>query len=138
MMPGWGKKLSYCIAFGLDGAADVTHRYLRKNKFANVRDRCPEPVLPYILQEISTIRRKELADETRARLKNEDEREEKELRKFIADSIVKELSDAAKEASSAKKPNRKGDKSDTAAETEGPKQREAARRTGAGDIFYQV
>ena len=123
---------------------DVTRRYLRKDEFAKDRGRCPEPVLPYILQEISTLRREKLTDEARARLKSEDEREEEELRKYIVDSIVKELSDAAKGKPSAKKRSKRvgGTKLDTAAgaaETERSKQRETARSgSGSGDVFYEV
>ncbi|KAK4461477.1 hypothetical protein QBC42DRAFT_92694 [Cladorrhinum samala] len=141
---GWRKELSYCVAFGLEGAVDVTRRYLRKDEFAKDRGRCPEPVLPYILQEISTLRRENLTDEARARLKSDDEREEEELRKYIVDSIVKELSDAAKGKPSAQKRAKHvgGTKLDTAAgaaETERPKQREAARSgSGSGDVFYEV
>jgi len=79
---GWGKKMAYCIAFSHDGVTDVTRRYVRLQKYALPRTKCPEAVLVHILNEIRTARRERLSPSDIKRLEKEDCLEEVEFRKF--------------------------------------------------------
>lgn len=89
---GWKKKLSYCIAFSADGCADVTRRYVRNAiDHSLIRNKCPEPVLLHILDEIRALRRRDMAKAEVLRLRAEDQREEAELRKYTIDALVTDL-----------------------------------------------
>ncbi|KAF2969427.1 hypothetical protein GQX73_g4120 [Xylaria multiplex] len=88
---GWGKALSYCIAFSTEGAVDVTRRYVRQERFLRSRNRCSELTLFYMLKKITSERRSELRKQDQERLEMEDAMEQKELQTFHVLSIIRDL-----------------------------------------------
>ncbi|KAI6998672.1 hypothetical protein KC360_g1047 [Hortaea werneckii] len=89
---GWGKKLSYCIAFSADGCADVTRRYVRTADHAVPRARCTEGVLQHILREITSSRRRDMDKKEKFRLNADDMREDAELRKNVIEALAFNIS----------------------------------------------
>ena len=89
---GWGRKLSYCIAFSVDGATDVTRRYVRDfAAYGASRKHVSEEVLIFILRGIQTLRRERLDEQQKSRLVEEDSREEEELLLYIARRITRDI-----------------------------------------------
>lgn len=83
--------MAYCIAFSHDGATDVTRRYVRNTRtHALPRERCPEEVLIYILNEIRGKRRDRLNPEDIKRLEKEDRAEERELQLYMMQTVAME------------------------------------------------
>ena len=89
---GWGKKLSYCIAFSIDGATDVTQRYVRNwTKYGHPRTRASEEDLKDIIKHIRAKRREKLSNKDKVRLIKEDLGEENELKMYVVHALVAEL-----------------------------------------------
>ena len=91
---GWGRKISHCIAFSVDGATDVTRRYVRNfDSYGGSRNQLPEEVLFFILKDIQKLRRERLDERAKSRLVEEDMREEEELQMYIVRRITQDIID---------------------------------------------
>lgn len=74
---GWGKKMRYCLAFGMGGAVDVTRAYVSEwqDTLKTRESRWEEP-LRQTLRDITEDRRRTLSQEDRQSLEKEDVSEE--------------------------------------------------------------
>ncbi|KAJ5174953.1 uncharacterized protein N7482_000830 [Penicillium canariense] len=89
---GWRRKISYCVAFSIDGATDVTRRYVRNfSKHGSPRNRTSEEVVLWSIHEIRRKRRENMSKSDQRRLIKEDEREERELRGYTASALAAEI-----------------------------------------------
>jgi peptide-N4-(N-acetyl-beta-glucosaminyl)asparagine amidase len=71
---------------------DVTRRYVRNfSKWGGDRNRTPEPVLLYILDEIRAMKRKNMAKQEKFKLEGEEMREYRELQGYVATAIAAEI-----------------------------------------------
>ncbi|KAK7204179.1 peptide-N(4)-(N-acetyl-beta-glucosaminyl)asparagine amidase [Myxozyma melibiosi] len=77
---GWGKKMSYVIAYSAEGAKDVTARYVRNSL---PRTKISEQKLGQVLQYYTVSRRMHLSQEEQRSLEADDIREVKELVRYI-------------------------------------------------------
>ena len=84
--------MSYVIAFSNEGATDVTRRYVRNASSQGLdRNRAPEEVLLYIMNEITQMRRENLSKDEKRRLIRDDQREERELRSYVVLALTSEI-----------------------------------------------
>ena len=84
--------MSYVIAFSSEGATDVTRRYVRNTSSHGLdRSRAPEEVLLYIINEIRQMRRENMSKEEKRRIIRDDQREERELRNYVVQSLTSEI-----------------------------------------------
>ena len=84
--------MGYAIAFSIDGATDVTRRYVRSaTRHGAPRDKAPEEVLLWVIHEIRRMRREKLSKEDLRRRQREDDREERELRSYMVQAITAEI-----------------------------------------------
>ncbi|KAJ5808712.1 Peptidase (PNG1) [Penicillium riverlandense] len=89
---GWGRPISYCVAFSIDGATDVTRRYVRSPaRHGSPRTRAPEEVVVWSIHEIRRKRRENMSKADQRRLMKEDEREERELRGYMVAALAAEI-----------------------------------------------
>lgn len=88
-LSGWGKKMSYVIAFSADGCCDVTRRYVRNpTDHALPRNKCSEGVLLHIAREINGLRRADMDKKAKFSLQADDMREDAELRRNVIEALA--------------------------------------------------
>jgi peptide-N4-(N-acetyl-beta-glucosaminyl)asparagine amidase len=80
---GWRKKMAYVIGFSVDGAMDVTRRYVRSADNALPRDKISEQELNAVLFRITSLRRATMSAEELTRLQEQDEIEQAELDSYL-------------------------------------------------------
>lgn len=91
-MTGWKKSLRYCIAFSADGATDVTNRYCRNPvQYGLERNKVPEDVLLFIIDEIRNKRRDNKPKDEKFRLEGEDAQESRELRHYYVSTLTSQV-----------------------------------------------
>ncbi|KAG8706696.1 Peptide-N(4)-(N-acetyl-beta- glucosaminyl)asparagine amidase [Ceratobasidium sp. 395] len=99
---GWGKKMSYIIAFSVDGAMDVSRGYVQDSaEMFKRRRQAPEGALAQEIAAITTARRRTLSESKKAQLEAEDATE----RAWLAASderAKQEAEDEAKEKEAAR------------------------------------
>ncbi|OAA73484.1 peptidase (PNG1) [Cordyceps fumosorosea ARSEF 2679] len=126
---GWGKALIYVIAFSVDGATDVTRRYVRSVSLFRERPRarCSEEVLVHILRQVTAMRRTSLGDEELARLQKEDVHEQKELNTYMVSRLTYEFVSkwGQDRAGAAQRSDAKRQEAEEVPELECPQTREA-------------
>lgn len=69
----------------------MTRRYVRREKHTQERSRCPEDVLVYIIHEIRVSSQSRLSQADKMAIREEEAREQAELRGFIVSGIADEL-----------------------------------------------
>lgn len=79
---GWGKKMSYVVAYSIDGAVDVTRRYVRDPAKSVPRNKISEDELASVLKSITAKLRSHLPPAEREQLEKEDKIEQEELAGF--------------------------------------------------------
>ena len=124
--------MSYCIAFSVDGATDVTRRYVRNPAALGLdRNRCPEEVLLHITNEIRQKRREGLSKEQKRRLIKEDEREEKELRGYVVQALAAEIEKLIKSGGASPSPQAMSLSPSTSTDSKRPAEQDLpARQSG--------
>lgn len=125
--------MSYCIAFSIDGATDVTRRYVRSPvKHGAPRNRVPEEVLLWVIHEIRKKRRESMSKTDQRRLMKEDEREEKELRAYMASALAAEINNLLPRQQTSGRPDGRPDEQKTPASMQDAPVDLVARQMGPG------
>lgn len=96
--------MSYCIAFSVDGATDVTRRYVQEAKFRLQRRLCSEESLGLMMKQIRDLRRADMTEGQRFKLQEEDASEETELQFYTQWELVKDVEGVNQTVASASSP----------------------------------